>query len=805
MSDMPFTMALRAVRRSVRAPSFALTVLLLVGAVVAVNATAFAALHALRWKALPYPQAGQLVELKADLPKLGFRMNLADRFRERIAADAALVSSALGFLETPLAVAAAPGEKPWRILRVTPDFTSVLGVAPTLGRGFIAADTEGDAAAAIVLSDAAWRSRYGADPALIGTPLTIGGRRYVLAGVMPADFAFPDRRVEAWVPLVRSPEERAELEQARIGDLAVLARLTPDTTPEQARERLAALFASDERLAPLRADTEVAAAVQPWRSRFASGDQALALLQTAALILLAVAAANLVNLLLDRLLGRLRELDIRRALGAGDGVIVRAVLTDLTPPLAAGLIGGLALAPAGLALLERRGLLSADLPQGTEAGLAAIAAGVLAAAVLLAAAALAAWTSRASLRLASRNDGAALGRVRGVLLVAQIMLTTALVGSGALLLRSAGNLLASDRGFDEAGVVLTRVDAFGARAADRLAVEAGGAEAARYATQAAALLEDVRTLPGVRTVSFADMPPFSGNDRVNSVALDGLDAVQSVRDRPVGRDYFAALGIAVTAGRDFVPTDVGAASVAVIVDERFAQRYFPDRDPLSARLQLIDGDTRTPAQVVGIARTIKNKSLEESDGLPMVYRYLPDPWPRFWLVTRADADPHGLLAALRERVQTHFPDAVIGTHQPLEDLIERSLTGRRALLEAIGGFAVATLLIAGVGLAAVLGFAVRRRHGELGVRAALGATPRRIGALVLAQGGRLIALGVACGLAAGLGLARVLADRLFGLSFADPATWTGAVLLVATIAMAACWLPARRAAATDPAEVLRRP
>lgn len=787
-------------RRQTQSPLFALTVVLLVAAVVAVNASAFGAIHALRWKALPYAHGDELVDLRANLVKFGFTVGLTERLREAVLADDAHFAGALGFKTVR-----GGGEdgRTWRLARVTPEFSQVLGVDAALGRTFVSDDARAGADDVLVLSDAMWRSRFGADPAVIGRDVRFSDRGYTVIGVMPAGFAFPDTSIEAWRPYVMNAAERAQSDGGNMGDLDVVARLEPGVSLAQGNAALAAILATDTSLAGLRANVGVQAQARAWRERYAASHwQTLALLQLAALILLVVVLANLVNLQLDRLLARTREFDIRRALGATETAILRAVFADLAPSMIAGLLAGLALTPPAMVLLARRGLLPDDLPQGAGFGAAAIVAGIFVVAIALASGLLAALVSRRASRLSTRAGVGGLGRLRPAMLVAQVVLTTALLGSAGLLLRSAVNLASTERGFDADGVLLTLVDPVGVTVAGR--TYDATTDAAHFAPQVEALRREIATLPGVDHAAVSSAPPFSGWETVTTMRVPGQAGNLQARGRGVGPGYFAALGIDLVAGRGFDASDAGGAS-PVVVDEVYARRYLQGVDPLSAYVGMPVGnaDDYRRARIVGVARTVKHEALDEAAILPTVYQFDATPLPVFWLVTRTLGDPAVLAASVRRRVHAFAPDTDVGINQPLAELVDATLTSRRALLEALGGFALGTLLLAGLGLAAVLSFAIRRRTGELGVRMALGATTARVRNLVLRQGGTLIACGIVLGLGAGLGLARLLADRLFGVSFADPASWIASALLVAAVALFACWLPARRAAATDPLVALR--
>ncbi|NCT66407.1 MAG: FtsX-like permease family protein [Rhodanobacteraceae bacterium] len=787
-------------RRHARAPGFALIVLLLVGVVVAINATAFGALFAVRWKTLPYADSDRLIELRADLTRIGFKRDLAERFRDALMADRTLFDGVLGLPSRPLSYFLDESGAEWRATRVTPDFTHVLGVAPALGRAFLPDDASGEVARVVLLSDAVWRARFDADPAVLGRFLRFGGTTYTVIGVMPRGFAFPDARTDVWIPLVWSAQERAEHAQSRIGELAVVARLAPGATLAQAKDRLGVLFAHDERLAPALAHDGTQPSVSPLRERYADTTTALALLQAAALVLLAAVIASVANLMLDRLLAQAREQTIRRALGAGEAAIARDIAADLALPLMGGLAFGLAAAPLGHELLQARALLPDYLPQG--AGFGAVAFGGGAAAALVLAGVLGALLlARRSLSVSANRRTGGLGHTRAAMLVAQVMLATALTGSVVLLVRSAANALGVARGFDERGVLLTSLDAFDDVGAIQRGETPKRQAGPALALELEALRADVAGLPGVRHAALADMPPFTGLKRVDKIGVPGQPEQQQVHAREVGPGYFAAMGIDFVGGEDFGTAN---AEPVAIVDARFAAHYLSSVDPVGRHVELSDenGDFH-PARILGVVRTVKNLSLEETDTLPTVYLPLAMDRPNVWLVTRARDDAATIAAAVRERVQAHFPHGRIGLNAALGERVRDSTAGRRHLLEAIAGFAIAALALAGLGLAAVLGFAIRRRTAELGVRLALGATPARVRNLVLRQGGALVAAGLVLGGALGLALARLLADRLFGISFTDPASWCVTLALVAVIALLACWLPARRAAATNPIEALR--
>ena len=789
-------MIARSLSRSFqRAPMFVFVVIVLVASVVAINASTFSAIYALRWKALPYADGDALLEMRGDMRNFGFIGGLNARLRDALAADRVHFSGVAGLTGAGLQRIDATGQS-WQLAQVTPRFDQVLGVAPSIGRSITDGDAIDGADQVLVISDRVWRQRFNADPDVVGRIVDFGKMKLSVIGVMPPGFAFPDTQIDAWRPYVAANDPQS------FGGLDVVARAAAGTSVKQAREVLASLIANEKQLAELSASANIQASVRPWRERYSSEhEKALDLLQLVALVLLFVVVANLINLNLDHLLMRRREFGIRRALGASESAIGWDVASDVLPPALIGLVLGLALTPFGLQVIADRGLLPEYLPQSTLFGPAGIFAGCVATALIVATVLLAAWLARRKQGLSSRAGAAGMGRLRPALLVAQVMMTTILLGGSALLLRSALNLISTDRGFSEKGILLTLIDPLG--------ISVGNAEysaefdRSRVRAVMEQVREDVAALPGVDHVALADAPPFSQSDVISPIRVAGWVEPQSTRSRRVSPGYFATLGIGLLAGRDFIAPDIGDAS-PVIVDEAYQQRYLQGVDPLDSFVEIeAPGNTFRKARIIGVVRNVKHMALDETGGSPMVYRPVQAPVPVAYLLTHSLGDPRQLVETVRQRILGVQPGMVILINKPLTDSVAETLAPRRALLEVIGGFGLATLLLASLGLAAVLSFSIRRRTAELGVRMAIGATPNRVRNLVMRQGGFLVVLGGLLGLIAGIPLARLLADRLYQIGFADLTSWFVAVACVVLVALIACWLPARRAAATDPMVALR--
>lgn len=782
-----------ALRRSSRRPVGTLLVVALVAIVVLCNATLSSALWTLGAKDLPYRDDRQLVELRIHLRDIDLRVALAPRLRAALQSEPQVFAQTIGF-PVELAQVREEDGRTLSLQRITADFADVLGVAPALGSGLtLTPERTASGALPLLLAHAHWQQRHGGDAAIVGRRTRIDGQVYEIVGVMPAAFGFPDTRVEAWTPYQPTPLEREQDANGSFNDFSVVARLADGVGAAAAQSALLRVLRADPALHALDPDgTRGGAEVRAWRERFTGSHwRTLQLLQAAALLLLVVVAASLANLGLDQALARQHELATRRALGSDLRGLRASMLAGVLPEVLAGAMLGISLVPVGVALLRARQLLPLDFPlsPGMDAAAFLSAIGV---AGLLVLASMALALRRSVLeagRAAGQRALGALGRSRRLMLVAQIALSLALVGSAGLLLRSAGRLLASDPGFEAEGLVLTLVDL---SAADPASVSRVHRE----------LQSRVRALPGVRRSALTDMPPFGGSEFVGQVRIPGGTGAIDVGTAAVTPDYFATLRSPV-AGREFAFADAASDS-AVLVDREFAQRWLAGKEPLGAQIEVLDGEggART-AQVVGVVPTMRFQALDEAPRQAMIYRRLVDPGSRFYLLTQTAADAGALARDIARLVQGLAPDARIGINQPMAQRIELTLAARTALLEAVLAFAALCLAIAALALYAVLSSSVRRRSAELGLRQAIGACRAQLSTLVLGEGLRLLLSSLLPGLALGIALGHVLSTQLHQTRPDDALTWALSALVLTLATLLASWLPASRAMRVAPASVLR--
>lgn len=774
-------------------------ILLLAAAAVALNGALVSAIHSMRWAELPYPEADRLVALRADLRQFGFVMGLSRHLEGVIAASDGPFEAVAGYGST-IERRAANGSA-LRTVEVSAALTRVLGIEPALGRGLPEVASE----PAVLISHRIWRERFGADPTVIGRPLELDGKAYVIVGVMPAGFDFPYAGTEAWTGWPSAAPDPASA--GHVGEIEVIARLAPGQELAAAQAALAGLLAAEPAIAGLREAADLQAAAWPLRRLYAQVDlRALDLLQAAALLLLTMIAANLANLVAAESARRSAEWRLRAALGAPAGRLALSALAFSGAPIIAGAVLGVVLVPAGVALLEAQRLLPANSPlTAGSAGVGWLAA--LAVTLLMLAVAAVATRVGARRGLSSRAAGSAPARSHGRrvgegLLVGQMLIATALLGTSVLLFRSIDALLAEDPGFDPSGVAILWVDLDAElNGADRVDAPALASRSARHA-----LLRDaLGQVPGVRQVATAQPVPFSGSEASTSFAIDGGPSGE-VRMIAFAGDYFRALGVPLRAGRGFSPS-ADEAERELVVDTRFVAEHLPAlEDPAEAvgrQVDLPGQDGRMdPYRIVGVSESVRHRSLAEVPS-GTVYRHAEAAAAHAWIVLRSDVDPASRLPTLAATVRRLEPGADLRDILTMGQLLERSVRDQRALARLLAGFALADLVLAAFGLYAVLAYAVRVRRYEWAVRAALGAGLGRLLRHVLRDGARLALVGVPAGVLAGVALARVLGERLHGVMPHDLASWGLASIVMLALVVLASLPPAWRAARTDPALALR--
>jgi predicted permease len=809
------------VRMLAAKPGFTLAAVLTLALGIGANSAVFSVIDALLLKPLPYAGSERLVHVYNTYPRgeLPMAATSIPDYLDRRAAAPALEESAL-YRTTSFNLSTQ--ETPERLngVSATPTLFATLGAAAALGRTLVADDATPGNDHVAVLSQALWRNQFGADQSIVGRDVRLNGDNYRVVGVMPEGFFFPDRKALLWTPLGFSDKQRSDDERGQ-EMYEMIGRLAPGATIDQLDAQMDAIVQHNlERVAGsprgLRWKQFVDSSGFTGRARTLRdawvGDlrPTLWLLQALVVCVLLIACANVANLLLTRLSARQKELSVRSALGAGHARIARQLMIESLLLALVGAGAGLALAYAGVALIRTLGLghasdgfvVAIDMPVLAYTLALALATGVLFG--LFPLVSLARSRPAAALGEGGRGNsaGPAARRVRNALVVAQTAMAVALLGVAGLLIRSF--LLVQDQnpGFSSDNVLSAAIDLPKSRYPD-------AASQVRFYQR---LLEETRALPGVTSAGLVNNLPFSGNNGSGSYLVEGRDLnagpMPHAYQQIVDEDFFKALRIPLLAGRTFDARESKGTPLVAVVDEVLVKKYFPGVDPIGKRIS-VDFDSSKPDQtkwmtIVGVVGTVKRERLSEQTTKETVYLYYqqyPDGFAT--LALRTGLAPQALVAPLRAVLRRIDPEQPVFDIRTMSERVALSLDDRRTPMLLLMLFAGVALALSAVGIYGVLAFAVALRTGEIGVRLSLGASRRDILRLVLGDGGRLTALGLALGLAGALAIALALRSQLFGVGVADPPTLIAVVVLIGATALAACWLPARRAARIAPIEALR--
>ncbi|HET7619967.1 MAG TPA: ABC transporter permease [Vicinamibacterales bacterium] len=805
-----------AARLLARSPLFAATAALSLAIGIGANTAIFSVASALLLRPLPgLSDAAGLVDIGRTQNGRGFDNtsypNYAD-VRERVTTLTDVY--AIRLEPQPMSLAGNGGAERVYGTAVSGNYFSVLGTQPVRGRFFTDADDTIGSAPATVISYELWQRRFAADPAIVGRTVTLTNEPFTVIGIAPRGFQGTTLlRTDVWVTLhqgMRSgPSGTDMFTNRRAVWLLMGGRLKPGVTLTQADAELRAIGTTLAREYPAenegRGLTAAASAVVPGRVNYVAAF--LGLLMAIVGLILLIACVNVAGMLLARAAARRREIAVRLAVGAGRARLVRQFLTETIVLFAAG--GALGL------LLSRwlTSLLLALLPQlpipigieiATDWRVVLFAVAMCLAAALLAGLAPALQASRASLvpslKAEGLDDGLSRLRLRNAFVVGQITLSLLLVIAAGLFLRALGHAVAIQPGFDARNVDVVAVD-----------LSLGGYGQVEGLTFADELVRRTAALPGVRSAVLAvDLPLDGSRMGFGDLQLPGTPRQSGPRrGAPIDWNivtpgFFRTLDVRLLRGRDFTSADAAGAPRVAILNEAAAHQYFGDADPLGRQLEIVTpfgDDHRERVTIVGVADNAQFVSLGDTTS-PYVYVPLAQQYfARLSLVVKTAGAT--AIPSIRTLMREMNPNLPVTSAMPLTDITALGLIPQRIAAAVAGTLGLVGLLLAAIGIYGVTSYAVSRRTREIGIRIALGADRRGVVAIVLRQALVLTAIGLVIGLAFGAAAAQLLRSLLFGISAVDPLTFGGAAVLFVVVALAASYIPARRATRLDPVTALR--
>jgi putative ABC transport system permease protein len=812
-------------RMLLKSPGFAIVTVLALALGIGANTAIFSVVNGILLRPLPYKTADRLTflsEWSQQVPNMSVSYpNFQDWRAQNHSFEELAAFRSNGYVLT------GAGE-PERLSarEVSQGFFNALGVAPATGRNFTTDEDRAGANRTVLLSYGVWQRRFGANPSVVGQTLTLNNEGYTVIGILPQSFEW-QAPVDIYVPLGLNAD-RMQVRDNHPG-IYLLGLLKPGVTIEQASADLTAIT---QRLAQQypqsNAGTSFTINSLQYTATQSIRSQLFVLLAAVAFVLL-IACANVANLLLARAASRGREIAIRTALGAGRARIVRQLLTEsLLLSLAGGGLG-LLLATWGVDLLLAS--VSNSVPNNLIANVrldSRVLVFTLVASVvtgLLFGLAPAIQISKTNLNESlkeggrSGSEGGARHRIRSFLVVAEIALSLLLLVGAGLLVKSFLNLRQADIGFNPDNVLTMRLALPEARYKENGQIE----------NFYRALVQRVQTLPGVESAAITVGLPMNGGIE-SGVTAEGHE-VTDVKDvtvavnLTVSPDYFKTMNIPVVEGRAFTDQDREGAPRVAIIDEMMAAKFFPGQSAVGKRIRLggappQNGMAPPPwMEIVGVVKHVRHYGANETARVELYRPYFQLPIPvdsplaqgqpvtfnrsMNLAVRSASSNPAALTGSIRQAVQEIDQELPISAVQPMNDIVEQTISPQRFATWMLGLFAASALLLAALGIYGVMAYSVTQRTHEIGIRMALGAERRDVLRMVVGQGMKLAVIGVAVGLVGAFAATRAMSTLLFGVNASDPLTYGGVAVLLTAVALLACLLPARRATKVDPMIALR--
>jgi predicted permease len=810
-----FRYALRIQRRN---PVFAAVAVLTLALGIGANTAIFTLLDKALIRTLPVEQPHQLVTFVEDAG--GTPLILSYRLYADLRDHNEVLSGVVAYFQQTFSLS--DGSHTERVIGqvVSGNYFDVLGVRPALGRFFLPEeDRTPNTHPVIVISHGLWRRQFGADPAVLGKMVSINAYRYAVVGVAPSEFTGTTRGTvnDVYLPIMMqaqiAPRRNGVLENPNFGWLCLIGRLRPNVSRQQGQAGLAAPVEDASKSFPDSASDKVRDSIgnrakvylmdgsRGHTDRIKDLSLPLKLLMGVAAFVLLIGCANVANLLLARAWARRREIAVRLAVGASRGRIVRQLLTESTILSALGGGAGLLVAYWFTGLLLGFHQQTNFVPRSFDGRLDGralaftLGLSLLSGIVFGLAPALEASKPDFVAALKEETPGRVIAlrrfSLRNLLVVAQVALSLVMLIGAGLCVKSLRTLQAIDPGFEPAKVVTASFE-----------LGKSGYTEARGRHFISQLSGQVEALPGVEAVSLAHIVAFSDIPWISGATIEGSQLQPSPRSpldfNAISPNYFQTLGTPLVAGREFTIRDTVGAPAVVIVNEAMARRYWPGQEAVGKRIQ-----RSQVAEVVGVVKDSLEKGLivdpRPAVYLPLLQNYVPD----LTLHVRAATDPKTLLTAVRREVRALDATLPVYNLGTLDEQKDGSLYTERLAASLLTLFGLLALLLAAVGIYGVLSYAVTERTREMGIRLALGALPSNLLKLVVGQGMILTLIGLVIGVGAALVLTRLIAKLLYGVSATDPLTFVVIPLLLASVALLACWIPALRATRVDPLVALR--
>jgi predicted permease len=799
-------------RTMAKSPGFTTVAVLTLGLGIGANTAIFSVVNAVLLRPLAFDQPERLVSLyhippPASFPGIPlFSVSPANFLDWRAQAHSFEVMSAYGYGRYSLTGKGRP--EVIRMVAVTDGFFSVLHAQPMLGRAFVEGEDQAGHDHEVILSYDTWRSGFSANPVIVGSNIQLNNQAFTVVGVMPRGFeypTYPGYRPQMWKPQNWTAEERAIRDNHNYG---VIARLKPGVTLEQAKSELATI--SDRLAQQYPKDNKGwGATAVPLRDDLV-GDvrPALLILLGAVAFVLLIACANVANLVLAKMLSRRKEVAIRSALGASRRRLLRHVLTETSILAIAGGAFGLIFAHYGIVFMVR--FEGNQLPRSGAIGLdgwvlaftlgVSLLTGILAGllpALRLTREGLGEALKRSTGRTASESGG---GRMRSMLIVAEVALSLILLIGAGLLIRSLWMLRSVNPGFDPDHVITMFLSI----------------PSTKFTTPQQQIsfydrvLRRVRALPGVQSAGVIDALPLADSGSHQPVQIEGRP-VQAMADQPevdvrlISSGYGSAMHIPLLRGRDLNDSDVAESPGVVLISQSMAKQFWPNEDPIGKLLTMYFFP-ETTREVVGVVADVKGDTLSQTRSASMLYMPLGQlsagrdgQWQSFGmtLAVRTHTDPRSVISAISNTVNEVDSEVPLLNVKTMQDTIDESLLQQRFTMLLLSGFAGLALLLAAVGIYSVLTYAVRRRVREIGIRMALGAQIHDVVGLVVADGFKPTCIGVVVGLAGALALGRVMSNLIYGVAATDPITVAAVTILLGLVALFACIIPAYRVTKID--------